>query len=120
MKRIFTISTVVLMFNLAHAFEIPQMDKTLQGAAAKGANHAYATETNTSDSETGCNAQVLGVKNLNDFQSNAIVALTNCDGFIPNEMRKYTVLLKINLSVPGGVYIVEDVKPLTAPIKTLQ
>ena len=119
MKKGFMFLAVAMMVSAAHAFEIPEMGATPTEAAVRGAIQSYAKQNKMDSEETGCQGSVLKMKRINSQKGKALVLLSNCVGLVDGVSLMYQVSFSLNLTVPGGVYIVDKAAPYSAPSAAL-
>jgi hypothetical protein len=119
MKRGFMFLAMAMMVSAAHAFEIPEMGATPTEAAVRGAIQSYAKQNKVDSEQTSCQGSVFKMTRINSQEGEALVLLSNCIGLRDGEGLMYKVSFKLNLTVPGGVYIVEKAAPYSAPSEAL-
>lgn len=119
MKIGFMILAMTTFVSAAQAFEIPASGATAAEAAIAGAIQSYAKQTNSRSEETGCRGSVTKLQAVNSQEGTAIVVLSGCNHMRNGEALLMKVFVKLNLSVPGGVYFAEKVVPYSAPSQAL-
>jgi hypothetical protein len=119
MKIGFMILAVMTLVSAAQAIEIPASGATAAEAAIAGAIQSFAKQTNSRSEETGCRGTVLKLQATNSREGTALVALSGCNRMRTGEALLMKVFVKLNLSVPGGVYFAEKVVPYSAPSQAL-